>query len=1755
MTPTPQKRRLDELPLDRRIAGEARGLGASAVFERRELDPLATHLKRRTGTLRTTNTQPNLLGATYSSSKGRIVPDYDFTAATGEDWTIIGTVDVAATTSEEDRFFKVLSFGGIYLYVKKTYDGAHKAQFIAVDAVGTQLTQTGRGSVSTASALHFFLSRDDGDLRLNAWYVSDSPTVGADNVALAPTFAAGPTLELFGENQTSYTPQHPGCVVSNVTVHDSALAYDSTAYNNTARDTTPDTSGLLWHDTFADGGDILVFDAPDPDIYAYLIPTQPQLLTSTSTDIDFGGLGTVEIPFYLDFDEYFWTTTNAQARLQWCFQLKLTLPKILSDNPVVIFELQDLVRLELIKLPTQHQLQAVFNDGGTTVLNTVALAAGTSYEVYVARDTSLSYIKVDTTEVSGTSSNPIIYAYDKTLGFVLGDRVDFQISAPFGGRIERFALHNNESRTLQDREDAVFYFDADSVQGDEFIDRGNRALNGYLGVRSDTQAPFYEQGGFPGGSYVAATGGYLVSNSRPDIDYTGQLRKPLTKDVVIQRRGQRAFLTSNGVSYIVDDKTKSFRPLGIPRPSTKVSCSPQGVGPIDGFVRYAYRYVSTDGTVGPVFELDPCDATGGVNVLLGADNFGTPTDPAFGLSFGESEGPKLVSADEVECFIARDYDASNNQLLHREITDPGLTLETAIRLPDIADAVKESVISQGVHAPFGAGRWMARNAPKEFPWIGAQNQECCFQFSFRWNSAIASQTLFGIGAEDQKYKTGWLTTQTHWRLNHLCVSLQTPADVANAGSLVITRDDPMGSNHRDNELQHAAFDVNLIADNDFTVFVSRGGTLWGNAPGADLSVALYNHTTDNWFNFADHALDVQRIVADFWGSSYSGAARDKVMWGACRKENHHIDVKTRVRSAAGSDVFDFDHLNGFGNATATDGTGGQRMYHGRMWRRDHPLTLLANKALDRYGARAGPLKNGLEIDVAFCPDSSVDKLPGGWDYPNENRVRFFAPNGIEAYVDLTATVDQTVFLAYGYDNTITPGTPDTHATTSTDDIPLWCTYTSRDEGSLVIGVGRYPAVSIAKKKWHDGSGVQTFDEFAGTIDLSQWTWLTLYFNQIERLGADGTYDVWLERVFIDGNTGEWGDLYNGDTAPGGPPGMSNNTAAGNGQYSLFSVGGVPGIDSDFEVETAETRLWDGEVYTSPGGGNGADAFGPYLSTRIPPNKWASLWHYLRFAPLDVDNMDSQATMDQRGTFVGPTGVSQQTADAVKIYQGAEVKEGGDVNESGGSSYFIPFPTPPLPSIRGIQIFRTQVVPVAEEYPNGEPNPNAQTDAFKACRAAPLYYVSEIPDGTSFYFDSAIDTLLGAELNLTEGLIPGNPGGVFEWDNYLAIWVTDIPRIHFAASPDSWESFPSDRVLDLPLREYGTIEAATEIASRDARQSRVLVLGKSWGLFLDGSPTAPRVNTLGGGIGAASSRCLVVEKGIAYAYNGTLWAITGDGAVEDIGLPVLDLLPPPDKASALGSLYVINEETGLTLRWHFARREWFVEDRAALSTTDIAGADYWVHLTGYPSKGDTATYADDVESDTLASYTVDGWNANLLQVADTTGLQIGQRITVAADQDPRIRHTRTIAALTATVITLDTALDPVLPTATDNTASGETITGLTYSIYPGVGYWGTMLDTGQFSNTGVLHHVDVGLASGSGWWAMSQASDFAGVPTDRSGFDAPESQPTHVVDSGGVGTSARWGLTARQRIQRLLVWSYEPSAIGLSEFELNYSDNE
>lgn len=1776
--------RFDNLPMNRQVGNQATpkapggqfagGQALQAVYEKRDIDPVAMYPKRREGSRRSVTSAPNLLGITVDVNKGRVEVDKDFTSdLTSNTWVGIATVRITAGAAE-DSVCPILNLQGLTAQIEYS---ASANQYSLVWRFDSDASAQQTLVLGAAGDYRIAMGRNTASSVLGKWGVDNSGYV-LNTLANATGYQAENNVTLFGERLTD-SAGLDDVIVTNFLFYD-VIDFSEAEFKSLAADLTPATSGtnaastaykLLWHETFENGGDILSYtDSTPAEIDSYLVPTNPAV---DGLDITFGGKGVIEVPFYFDFDEYYWTPVNASARYDWMFQVELTLPTRELIDQSCVFDFQDICQLKIRKAGANYYFQSVFADGGGTT-NTQTLTAGGSYTVFVGRNADNYLIQVVPSggapvDASSAAGNPAIFNYDQTLNFLIGDRANLELTSPFGGKIRRFALHNKNTYGFGPISEAVLYYDSSSVYGDQILDRGNRALSGYLGTRVSSTPPYYREGAFPGGSYVAATGGYVMASSTPSTGYTGELRKAITKDAVVQRRGDKAFLTSNGVSYVLNDFDQSYRPLGIPRPGTKVTCTPQGVGPIDGFVRYGYRYVTKDGTVGPAFDLDPVDARNGVNVFLGADGFGLPGEAPFGISYGECEGYKtsspqgLTGSDAVEHFLFKDTDGgSNHNLLYKDTGENGLTLETAFRLPD-RDSIKESIFSQGVDAPSGVTNWVATNNPASFPWIGQAQQECCFQFAFRFDGSSnnGQQILFGIGAPDQHYETGWFNND-HYRLNHLIVSIQHAESRFRTHSLAVCRDNPTGSNHRDNDLVYTSVDFDFIDGRDYSVFVRRGSE--GTEPqGTSLILHIYDHTAakagqNGWAQWPDG--NTQQKVADFWPVGYSGDAWDRVTWGGCRREGssgYAIRTRTRYRNAnSGSIVWEnFDAFRG-----------GGRMYHGRMWRRDFSLAQLEARALDRYGAREGILAEDLEIDVAFSPDSSKDTIEGGWDVENEIRVKFYNQTNshFSGVVALTDNTEVSPVMCYGYDmSQDLTQTPDNWFTTSLDKVPMWIAWSSRNEGSLSIGVGSKPLVEIATRKWHSASEVQTFDEFAGAIDLDEFTWVTLYYSHKQRSGTSSTiYDIFLERVFIDGNTGAWGDVFENDPATA----LRRNdvgAATGDYQYGLFTLGGLPGADQKYEVEFAEVRLWDGERYAAEGGGDGPEAFGPYISSRVPPNDWPKMWYYGRFMKADVNDTTTPTLMTQVGQFVDSNGNSQKQANAVDIERGATVLDALLDSASTTSQYFVPFPEPPLSSIRGIQIFRTQIVPVVDEFQSGVDNPNALSDAWRACRDAPLYFLTEIPRGNTSYIDTATDGVLGSKLDATTGLVPRNPGGIFEWSGYLGIFDADEPRIYFAESPSSWESFPLENLYDLPVREEGAIRAAIELASRDARNSRVLCLGKSFGVFLDGSPIQPQANTLGGGVGAWSQRCLVAENGIAYAYNGTLWAITGSGQVEDIGIPVLDLLPKPDYArlsvsSTLGSLLVIDEETGLVLRFHFARRQWYVEDRNALSCTDVDGVDNWVHLSGYPSQGTAGCYQDDVGPSTPAgAVAVNSWNnaANTLTMSSVTGIAVGMRLTVVFDRqtgnlrlNPAIRQTVTVASIAGNIITTEEDLDIQ--------TSWTALDGVTYSVrlnaYVGVGYWGTLIDTGSFKLKGDLKYVDVGVDQGDDWWASVESHDFAKDPADRTGVVGAETAPTHLVDDGGSGTSLRWGLNNNQRFNRVLVWSPTGSPVGLTELELNYT---
>tara|TARA_R100000458_G_scaffold25970_1_gene23398 strand:+ start:1728 stop:7358 length:5631 start_codon:yes stop_codon:yes gene_type:complete len=1868
--------RIDNLPMDRRTAGVARKVypsgtsltgptGLDAVFEKRDVDPDATVFSRRTGTRRLTNTTPNSPGVTkLKVDDGRVQVAHDFLAGseiasgTSARWSFAATVKVSTPSDiTQDTFFPIASFNGVHLYMAwDISDSGNEVKLFAEDSDGSTtktIKPDNDGSTdSSAGSYHIGMARTAAG-KLEIGIATQGSTTNTD-YTLATLHATDTTfentngqLELFGTGRQATAPAGAfgdNVVVANAQLWKTGFA-NAAAFKSAVTDTTPATASsyeLIWHQMFNGGGDYQTFnnEVPNPDetYYSYLIPSEP---FGDTTGIHFGGQGIAELPFYTDFDDYYYTPQTSTARTNWHLYCKFTTPHRVvdpgsdGDDAHVLFDFQDICKLVMYRVSSgTYRLKAYYGNGGSITVASHAnnnLAASTQYQVHVGRDDTnyfIRFTKADGTQeakVTATASFPPLYDYTSTLSYVIGSSISQSAPLPFDGKIHVLGFWNNTNDTIIDPANtSVFYFDQDSPTGNELRDKGNRELHGFLGTRLPYTTPVYKEGPITEGSYVAATGGYYMTSFLPAPGYSGEITKQITKDAVVQRIGDSSFLVSNGEIYYINDEDKTFRPLGVPRPTSKVSCTPTGIGNINGAVRYAYRYVTKEGTTSPPYMLDAISAPGDCRVMLGADNFGLPGDSPLasswlrceGVDVGRGSGNSSNNTNEWAAVYDK-QETSGGRILYGD-TDTyapeGLTSEICFKLPN-KGRTRELIWEQGVANTVGASSSnmaVVTGVDLKSPWKASG--EATMMLAFRYDSGRAHQTLSFVGQREQKFKTA----RTHYRTPPLHVSIQ-PSAVANFdygsssggyedGNTCLFVSRAKKTKGEDYQYVSTSFDYPFEDEHDYVVIVRKGRIDSSSGLGEDLIVHIfdkqYHGNTEAKYHVADGSANgwckwseapsvsnagVKMATSrGFFGRDNfvgeGGPRPNNIMWGCSRYQDGSLRAYIPGRASAGAGItWDF-HCNTFYSRATSSAVGTGVLYHGRWWTKDFApgemgLQLL-NPGLDgesgifqRYAGERGTYSDGLFSDVAFCSDSFGELQAKAWD-----RVKFSNSNFYFAMWNTTKVEPvfqssvYTPIMSWGYDPiesvTKTLNGEDTRILT-----PLGVYYSSRNEGSLIVFTGDQISLEVSQKRWYNGTDPNRmtnllFQDFTaangGPLDLQYFTWLTLHYSHTsgtDPSDGDTFVQCWLKRIYIDGT--EVRDLmgtahnFQGIGANASDPGGSTNATILDAKM-MATLGGAANMDSNETVDIAEFRVWDGDYYQSVWG-NGQNRFN-HMGIRVPPPLWDKLWYYVRFSKDDVNTagslIDNKGQYKETGTGALGGNERQAQADSVGLNYGAAVVDAGDIGDSENTitSNFIPFPSNQLSSIRGIQIFRTQVVPFAELDPvTNKPTPSALEDAMRAVRIAPLYYLDEIPLGNESYEDNTPNELLGAELDTTTADTIPDPGGVVEWEGHLGIWSTTIPRIYWSKKTDL-ESFPSNYRQELAIREQGPVTAAVELASRDARQSRVFVCGKSWAAFIDGNPINPQMNTIGGGVGSATSRTLVAMNGIAYSYNGSLWAISGDGQVADIGKPVQDLLPTPTSArlsvsSNLASLYVINEDDGICLRYHFPSQEWFVEDRYAMSVTDIDGVDTWVTVSGWPVQGNTSTYADDVESDTPTSVTVSSYDnaANTFVVSSATGLKVGQRLTLIGDRgdgtttakpDARIRQTVTIQSISSTTITVN---EDLALTANDGSLN------YLYTAYPGIGYWGTMLDTGQFNFKGTLNSADIGITSGSTWWATFDANDFARKPTDRTGFNNSESFPTSLA-----GTSGRWGLTNRQRVERILVWSTKPVASELSEVELNYN---
>lgn len=170
-----------------------------AIFERREVDPIAPHFKRRTGSIRDTSVSPNLLGLTADSLGATAHVDHDFSSEIS-DWTITGTVHIPAipqqANDDETRIVRIDNLELFVFYQAST--GQVRLSLRKLD--GTSVFESASFDATTSRTLHFSVATEQptgsADTTFVVWEWGSSP--GAGQSATRNKSARDGLVEFFG---------------------------------------------------------------------------------------------------------------------------------------------------------------------------------------------------------------------------------------------------------------------------------------------------------------------------------------------------------------------------------------------------------------------------------------------------------------------------------------------------------------------------------------------------------------------------------------------------------------------------------------------------------------------------------------------------------------------------------------------------------------------------------------------------------------------------------------------------------------------------------------------------------------------------------------------------------------------------------------------------------------------------------------------------------------------------------------------------------------------------------------------------------------------------------------------------------------------------------------------------------------------------------------------------------------------------------------------------------------------------------------------------------------------------------------------------------------------------------------------------------------------------------------------------------------------------------------------------------------------
>jgi len=1614
-------------------------------------------------------------------------------------------------------------------------------------------------------------------------------------------------VELLGSGVVAEDKEvHSEHIISNVTIYTSYL--DDTAIGNLHEDRTPADSGLKHHFKLSEGGMV----APDSktDHVLFSDPSPPEI--ASGQYLFNGRTSALRVQLTAEMENFFSATGNNNPKVGFGGFIRFTPLQDPSIAEQILVDAGDWfqVKLTTAGVITYSSTANSFTQTTTTGQQpgNVALAVGTEYTVFFGilpgeavspTENAQCMLRVDTAAEKGDQDFGAIAEYvppELDYGnppkIYVGAEATETAATNLGGGVSRFALYREWiQEDIAVNRDSIIY-----LTGKEFKDQSSQNTAVWPLIHSSiSSTPTYTLGPLEDGLHVSVAGGHVLGEAGI-VGLTRGVQRmshQLKSDADTLRIGDKLLIASNKVGHIVDESAETVRPYGVPAPARNVSVRASAPGALRGAASYGYRYVTGDGTYGPMERTDSAAITNGL-----AGRFIVGSDAGGGSEFCQTSGKTNTGTTEsmqAHTTTANPFTAGDD-----------ICIEVAAKLEEFDPAESNELVwdrgfkgvdTNGVTPPTGQGYRTEIQGSN----VVDLNSDFSVQLSFKYDANRSNTNgksdigVFGLGGgttlsnnstANMPNMSAWISTGPDVVKYNAYPSDEfstfngygTTGTGSGAGRLVIG----LGRNSQTYEYRNRSY-----VSGGGTDYSGTYGSLGHNLPWGNWKPITFTNDAGLWIDAHDYTLFVVRS-----GNALKVYVHDATEGTFTTLTGRDMDLLSRVDNSMASGVFavevpaytEDNFFEGWSTAInltrvsalsvhwalcptpfiKTDGQVSTSWADFHQHRTETTYLLTQNLLL---GGGTDPT-DWWEWIVSVC----AWPMRENEGHPFHFRLwsRAYSKSLLEGYghlrnagrpghhLDLDIKMDTYMFFEdlSHESNTFTDlESPAiiwkpynvTVKYTYTDDDVMTFTQTpgygdTKSQPILIIGevndheMGDAPLALYYTSKGDGSIVLQTHDP------LSTGTG-TVGYTLAHSVSSGAGTDPQLNKLFSDyaefvNEFDEW-NMFS--------IGIKIGTA---GEFIItgLAINGNMIFDQQIsrDVVPVEAGGYDSTNWITLGGHTDV---GPnnrtttYIgefrmwSDEKGPSKFFTDIPGAAFWKVN-DRLSSSEAADT--TIYYQFQPEDETAGAFNYGTRSEVLAFDDdvtiYDERTSTGDAVSFPLPPRDDIVAIEVFRT----LTREIPPGDLESDTQ-DALDAVRYAPLFFLRRILAGTKSFMDDTLDSSLGFAAPYTVYSLPEDIKQFFTWQGMLGV-LGENNRIYYTEpGPYGWETFPASLTYEARIAGGG----AGELLACRSTGDTLYLFGNNWTTALIGAPGNETEFPFGGGVGAYSPKTTLDITGVVYAFNGRLWTIDRVGQVDfkiaDMGAAFQDLLPTHSNvrlacSSTLQSLFIIDENTGDVLRVFLPTGETSIEKRDAIAITDnSSGEDVWVNTGGSYSKGSSSVYGDDVDSDTTShsAGTLSTSNSRFDCSSSITGINLGMRVGIV-DEDGNTIDTRVTAVVGDHVEVASVA------------GLGEDKDG---TIYFGASSEGMLIDTGYIdsqSNNTVTSGANVSLHQGSGVEVGISASPVVGSRAS-------------IVDAQFVAVSANEvivGADMRGRFVRAILRNRVPESTSLSyiDLELN-SPNE